>query len=53
MAIFDQKDRKKFSAVFFSYFLIIKTLNPDSYPGSLEMMDPVPDPYPDSMNPDP
>ncbi len=35
-----KKSRKKISAVFFLQFLVIKTL--DTYPGSLEMLDPDP-----------
>jgi hypothetical protein len=44
-----EKYLKNLLAVFFLQFLVIKTLDPD--PDSLEMLDP--DPYQDSMSPDP
>ncbi len=46
--IFDQKKKKKILAIFFS-ILVIKTMYP--YPNSLEVLGP--DPYPDSLYPDP
>ncbi len=58
----NNKCNKKNSAVFFLLqFLVIKSLDPEPNPDSVEMVDPgpYPDPYtdpypdPDSMNPDP
>ncbi len=42
---------KKFQLYFVLIFLVIKILDPDPEPDSLEMLGP--DPDPDSMNPDP
>jgi hypothetical protein len=49
--IFYKKKKKISCCIFFLQFLVIKPLAPDPDPHTLEVLDP--DPYPDSMNPDP
>jgi hypothetical protein len=39
--------------IFFLQFLVIKSLDPDPNPDSLEMLDPDSYPHPDSIIPDP
>jgi hypothetical protein len=44
LQFFIKKDIKKFQLFFLLQFLVMKTLDPDQDPDSLEMLDPNPDP---------
>jgi hypothetical protein len=47
-----KKDTRKKIQLYVFKFLVIKTLDPDPYPVSLENLDLAPSPDPDSINPD-